>query len=248
MKCGTLEARCAPCPRVCALRRHRPAGSRLRQLRSIRKLRTPRTGIQTPGERTIGERAGKALMARLKTDWILFLTILAMVAFGLVMVYSASSAIAELRNGVAPYYFAVRQLGWALVSFFVLMYFKRLDYRRLNTPAWAFSGLGIVLGLLVIGVLLRLAPPLVSLCRRRLVPAFRIRQAGADRLSGLLSGPARARHQRSPHAAAGLRRGGDAGGRGGGRRSGHGHGARDHRRDRVLGGGSGEEVYASRRG
>ena len=88
-------------------------------------------------------------MARLKTDWILFLTILAMVAFGLVMVYSASSAIAELRNGVAPYYFAVRQLGWALVSFIVLMYFKRLDYRRLNTPAWAFSGLGIVLGLLV---------------------------------------------------------------------------------------------------
>ena len=88
-------------------------------------------------------------MARLKTDWILFLTILAMVAFGLVMVYSASSAIAEIRNGVAPYYFAVRQLGWALVSFFALMYFKRLDYRRLNTPAWAFSGLGIVLGLLV---------------------------------------------------------------------------------------------------
>ena len=30
------------------------------------------------------------------------------------------------------------------------MYFKRRDYRRLNTPAWAFSGLGIVLGLLVV--------------------------------------------------------------------------------------------------
>ena len=89
-------------------------------------------------------------MARLKTDWILFLTILAMVGFGLVMVYSASSAIAELRNGVAPYYFAVRQLGWALISICVLMYFKRMDYRRLNTPAWAFSGLGIVLGLLVL--------------------------------------------------------------------------------------------------
>jgi cell division protein FtsW len=88
-------------------------------------------------------------MARLKTDWILFLTILAMVAFGLVMVYSASSPIAELRNAKAPYYFAVRQLGWALLSFIVLMYFKRLDYRRLNTPAWAFSGLGIVLGMLV---------------------------------------------------------------------------------------------------
>ena len=30
------------------------------------------------------------------------------------------------------------------------MYFKRMDYRRLNTPTWAFSGLGIVLGLLVL--------------------------------------------------------------------------------------------------
>jgi cell division protein FtsW len=89
-------------------------------------------------------------MARLRTDWILFLTIVAMVFFGLVMLYSASSAVAELRYHVAPYYFVVRQIGWALVSFVVLMYFKRMDYRRLNSPAWAFSGLGVVLGLLVV--------------------------------------------------------------------------------------------------
>ena len=185
-------------------------------------------------------------MARLKTDWILFLTILAMVAFGLVMVYSASSAIAELRNGAAPYYFAVRQLGWAILSFFVLMYFKRLDYRRLNTPAWAFSGLGIVLGLLVMVYFFGSQHRWFSRgCR--LIPAFRIRQADVDRLSGVLSRPARARHQRSPHAAAGFRRRGDAGGRGGGRRSRNGHGARDYRGDRVLGGGAGEEIYAARR-
>ena len=89
-------------------------------------------------------------MARLRTDWILFLTIVAMVAFGLVMLYSASSAVAELRYHVAPYYFVVRQIGWAVLSFIVLMYFKRMDYRRMNSPAWAFSGLGIVLGLLVL--------------------------------------------------------------------------------------------------
>ncbi len=89
-------------------------------------------------------------MARLRTDWILFLTIVAMVFFGLVMLYSASSAVAELRYHVAPYYFVVRQIGWAIVSFVVLMYFKRMDYRRLNSPTWAFSGLGIVLGLLVL--------------------------------------------------------------------------------------------------
>jgi cell division protein FtsW len=87
-------------------------------------------------------------MARLRTDWILFLTIVAMVFFGLVMLYSASSAVAELRYHVAPYYFVVRQIGWAAVSFLVLMYFKRMDYRRLNSPVWAFSGLGVVLGLL----------------------------------------------------------------------------------------------------
>jgi cell division protein FtsW len=88
-------------------------------------------------------------MAKLRTDWVLFLTILAMVGFGLVMLYSASSAVAELRYNVEPYYFCVRQIGFAVASFLILMYFKRMDYRRLNTPAWAFSGLGVVLGLLV---------------------------------------------------------------------------------------------------
>ena len=89
-------------------------------------------------------------MARLRTDWILFLTIVAMVCFGLVIMYSASSALAELRYHVAPYFFVIRQIGWAAVSFCVLMSFKRMDYRRMNSPAWAFSGLGLVLTLLVL--------------------------------------------------------------------------------------------------
>jgi len=92
-------------------------------------------------------------MAKLKTDWILFLTILVMVGFGLVMAYSASSAVALVRYAklnYPPYHFIVRQLGWAAVSLVVLMYLKRADYRRLNTPTWAFSGLGVVLALLVI--------------------------------------------------------------------------------------------------
>lgn len=89
-------------------------------------------------------------MTRLKPDNILFGTILAMVAFGIVMLYSASSAVAELRYNYASYYFVIRQVGWAVISFGVLMYFKRLDYRKLNTPAWAFSGLGIVLVMLLL--------------------------------------------------------------------------------------------------
>ncbi len=89
-------------------------------------------------------------MAKLRTDWVLFLTILAMVGFGLVMLYSASSAVAELRYHVPPYHFVVRQLLWAVGSFLVLMWFKRRDYRALDTPVWAFSGLGIVLAALVV--------------------------------------------------------------------------------------------------
>ena len=54
---------------------------------------------------------------RLKTDWILFFTTVAMVCFGLVMIYSASSVMAELKYKW-DMYFITRQLGWAAVSFF----------------------------------------------------------------------------------------------------------------------------------
>ena len=88
-------------------------------------------------------------MARLKTDWILFLTILAMTGFGIVMVYSASSAAAKPFYHVEPYFFVVRQIIFAVIAFIVLMYFKRLDYRAMNTSGWAFMSLGIVLMALI---------------------------------------------------------------------------------------------------
>ena len=67
---------------------------------------------------------------RLKTDWILFLTVLTLVCFGLVMVYSASSFIAELKYHVSSTFFFFRQLGWAVVSFLILLYCMRRDYRE----------------------------------------------------------------------------------------------------------------------
>ncbi|MBV9759694.1 MAG: FtsW/RodA/SpoVE family cell cycle protein [Acidobacteriaceae bacterium] len=86
---------------------------------------------------------------RLKTDWILFLTVLTLVLFGLVMVYSSSSIIAELKFHVSSTYFFLRQLGWAAVSFAILLYCMRRDYRRWNDPRFAFAGLGIVVLLLL---------------------------------------------------------------------------------------------------
>lgn len=83
---------------------------------------------------------------RLKTDWLLFSTIVTMVGFGLVMVYSASSVSAQLNPRISSsFYYASRQLFWALISFGALMYFKRRDYRVLQSPAWAFGSLGVVL-------------------------------------------------------------------------------------------------------
>lgn len=91
-------------------------------------------------------------MARLlKTDWLLFSTIVAMVGFGLVMVYSASSVVAMLNPKLqSSLYYAGRQLAWASISFLALMYFKRRDYRALQTPAWAFGSLGVVLVLQIL--------------------------------------------------------------------------------------------------
>jgi cell division protein FtsW len=83
---------------------------------------------------------------RLKTDWVLFSTIVAMAGFGLVMIYSASSVIAELNPRIhSSFYFAGHQLAWAALSFTALMYFKRRDYRALQSPGWAFGSLGLVL-------------------------------------------------------------------------------------------------------
>jgi cell division protein FtsW len=86
---------------------------------------------------------------RLKTDWILFLTVVTLVGFGLVMVYSASSMIAELKYHLSSTFFVLRQLGWAIVSVFLLLWCMKRDYRRWNDPRYAFASLGIVLLLLV---------------------------------------------------------------------------------------------------
>ena len=88
---------------------------------------------------------------RLRTDWVLFMTIVAMVGFGLVMIYSASSVTAQLNPRIrSSFYFAAHQLVWAMLSFGGLMYFKRRDYRALESPGWAFGSVGVVLFLQIL--------------------------------------------------------------------------------------------------
>ncbi len=88
---------------------------------------------------------------RMKTDWLLFATAVAMVTFGIVMVYSASSVTSELNPRIrSSFHYASHQLFWAVLSFIALMYFKRRDYRRLQSAGWAFGSLGVVLFLQIL--------------------------------------------------------------------------------------------------
>src|SRR5260221_2528608 len=85
---------------------------------------------------------------RLTTDWILFLTITALVSLGLVMIYSSSSITAQTLYNREPYYFVAMQLFWAALSFFALMILKRFDYRQLRRPEYALGAAASVLFLL----------------------------------------------------------------------------------------------------
>jgi cell division protein FtsW len=86
---------------------------------------------------------------RLKTDWILFSTIVLLVLFGAIMIYSASSVVADMRMGKS-YYFALRQLVWIAFAIPLMMFMKRLNYRKLQTPAVAFTAMGLVMILLAL--------------------------------------------------------------------------------------------------
>ena len=86
---------------------------------------------------------------RLKTDWILFVTVLVMMSFGAFFIYSASSISAKLDpRYLSSWYFVIRQLEWAVLSVVVMMALKKMPYRRFQSPAVAFSAIGIALLLL----------------------------------------------------------------------------------------------------
>jgi len=86
---------------------------------------------------------------RLKTDWILFMAVLAMMSFGVLILYSASSIMAKLdpRYG-SSWYFVIRQTGWAVVSVAIMMALKRVSYRKFQNPAVAFGAISIAILLL----------------------------------------------------------------------------------------------------
>ena len=86
---------------------------------------------------------------RIQTDWILFTTILCMLACGMLVLWSASSVKAETLYGTS-YYFVLRQAASAALAIPLMMFLKKKDYRVFNTPAWAFPAISIILLLLAV--------------------------------------------------------------------------------------------------
>jgi cell division protein FtsW len=88
-------------------------------------------------------------MQRMKTDWILFGAVLAMVSFGLLFLYSASSVSAQLDPRYhSTWHFVIRQGEWAAVAIIVMMALKKLPHGKLRNPALAFGGVGVTILLL----------------------------------------------------------------------------------------------------
>ena len=89
---------------------------------------------------------------KVSPDYLLFLIVVALVGFGVVMVYSASAILATDRFH-DPYFFLRKQCFWALLALAVLWAVMGVDYRR-----WR----GLVLPLLVVSaalLVLVLVPP-----------------------------------------------------------------------------------------
>jgi len=90
-------------------------------------------------------------MQLMKTDWILFGTVLLMVLFGLLFLYSASSITAQLDPRYhSAGHFVVLQAEWAAVAVVAMMMLKKVPHHKLRNPALAFGG--IALTLLLLGV------------------------------------------------------------------------------------------------
>ena len=78
-------------------------------------------------------------MARkLSTDLTLLSVTVARLGFGLLMVWSSSSALAQERYG-SPYYFLVRQAVWSVIGLAAMVAALRVDYRSLRRPGVVYA-------------------------------------------------------------------------------------------------------------
>ena len=124
---------------------------------------------------------------KLKPDRFLFLVTLALVGFGVAMVFSSSAIVAKEKFG-DPNYFAFKQLISATLGLAVMFIIMKVDYHFYRQPAIVFSMLALVVALLVLVFFLASSgehAPLDSIARL-FRSAFRAGEARAHIFSGVL--------------------------------------------------------------
>lgn len=79
---------------------------------------------------------------RVGADKWLFGSVILLVLFGLVMVFSTSAVMAKAQYG-SPYIFVVRQAIFAVLGIAVMFALMRVDYRHYNNPKFVLPAVGI---------------------------------------------------------------------------------------------------------
>jgi len=79
----------------------------------------------------------------------LFIITLLLVVFGIAMVFSSSAIVAKEKFG-DPGYFSFKQLIFAALGLAVMFVVMKVDYHNYRSPAVVFSGLGVVVSMLVL--------------------------------------------------------------------------------------------------
>jgi cell division protein FtsW len=91
---------------------------------------------------------------KLSSDTTLFAVTVTLLGIGLVMVWSASSALAQEAHGNA-YYFLIRQILWACLGLTAMVAAMRLDYRKLRQPVVVYSVIAATTLLLILVLFLK---------------------------------------------------------------------------------------------
>ena len=87
---------------------------------------------------------------RVGVDKWLFGTVLLLVMFGLVMIFSASAVMAQVTVG-SPYAFVAKQAIWVGLGILAMFALMQVDYRRYNNSKLIFPAMGVT-GLLLLAV------------------------------------------------------------------------------------------------
>ena len=96
--------------------------------------------------------------ARIHTDWPMFIAILVILAFGLVMVFSASSTAPRMLNQGQTWHpekagdFLEKQFAAAVAGLLLLFALRRMDYQKLQHPLYVFLPINLLF-ILLIGVI-----------------------------------------------------------------------------------------------